>query len=172
MLPMRDHIRSERLTLRLMRLEDFEALRDIWCRDEVKSTYMLPDLEDAAAAADLFRRYMSLAPGRLCYAVCLKDRPVGFIHEVRSEGDTVEVGYAFHPDHWGRGYAAEALRAVIAELFRMGAQAVTAGCFENNPASGRVMEKCGMVPVDRVESVPYRGEVRRCLYRQIRRPHR
>ena len=170
MLPMRACIRTERLTLRLMRLSDLDALTDIWRRDEVKSTYMLPDIDDAAAAADLFRRYMGMAPGRLCYAVCLDGCPIGFIHEVHTEGDTVEVGYAIHPDHWGRGYAAEALRAVIAELFRMGAGAVTAGYFQGNTASERVMIKCGMVPVDRTDSIPYRGEVRKCLYREKRLP--
>ena len=42
----------------------------------------------------------------------------------------------------GHGYATEAVRAVLEELRDMGFRRVTAGYFEGNEASHRVMEKC------------------------------
>ena len=56
-----------------------------------------------------------------------------------------EAGYWLGEPYWGRGYATEALGALLAfafttlELNRVGARH-----FGSNPASGRVMEKCGM----------------------------
>ena len=57
-------------------------------------------------------------------------------------GDT-EIGWHFHPDHWGHGYAAEAagalLDAALVELPR-----VVAVTYPENAASQRVCERIGM----------------------------
>jgi len=58
---------------------------------------------------------------------------------------------------WGRGYATEAVRAVIAYGFSaLGLHRIHAIHFSRNPASGRVMEKCGMLHEGR-----FRGHVRK-----------
>ncbi len=169
MLPLRERLETERLTLRPFEEKDLEDMTALFVSAGVKRTYMLPDIADGAAAAELFSRYLRMAPARLCYAVCLKGRAAGFIHEVRREGDEMEVGYALRPEYWDHGYMTEALGAVIAELFRAGFERVIAGYFEGNAASRRVMEKNGMRPLDREERIPYRGEIRRCLYLGVER---
>lgn len=59
---------------------------------------------------------------------------------------TVEVGYSLSREHWGKGLMTEALRAVIGESFRvLQLHRIEAMHFTDNPASGRVMEKCGMI---------------------------
>ena len=59
-------------------------------------------------------------------------------------GPSDEIGYSFHPDRWGRGYATEAVRALLGHGFRdMGLSAVWATHYEGNDASRRVLEKCG-----------------------------
>ena len=69
---------------------------------------------------------------------------IGFMW-VNLEHRSGEVGYSFARDCWGQGYATEALRAVLQfgfdtlRLHRIEAQHEV-----DNPASGRVMEKCGM----------------------------
>jgi RimJ/RimL family protein N-acetyltransferase len=65
--------------------------------------------------------------------------------EEQAKGVQAELGWVFHPDHGGRGYATEALR----ELFRLcfdvlGLRRVTAYCFAANEASWRLMERVGM----------------------------
>jgi RimJ/RimL family protein N-acetyltransferase len=56
-----------------------------------------------------------------------------------------EIGYIFHPDVHGKGYATEASRAVLAIAFdHYGLHRVSAECDVRNPASYRVMEKLGM----------------------------
>jgi [ribosomal protein S5]-alanine N-acetyltransferase len=62
-----------------------------------------------------------------------------------SEADSrVEVGYAIGPEFWGRGYVAEALRAVLAYAFgTMKLNRVEAKVVPAHTASRRVLEKCG-----------------------------
>jgi ribosomal-protein-alanine N-acetyltransferase len=57
-----------------------------------------------------------------------------------------ELGFWVAKHCWGRGYGTEAVRAVIEYGFSViGLHRVHAMHFSRNPASGRVMEKCGMV---------------------------
>ena len=63
----------------------------------------------------------------------------------RARGVQAELGWVFHPDHTGRGYATEAVRALIRLCFTdLGLRRVTAGCFAANEASWRLMERVGM----------------------------
>jgi ribosomal-protein-alanine N-acetyltransferase len=60
--------------------------------------------------------------------------------------ERAELGYWVGRSYWDRGYATEAARAVIAYGFAvMGLHRIYAMHFTRNPASGRVMQKCGMV---------------------------
>jgi RimJ/RimL family protein N-acetyltransferase len=55
-----------------------------------------------------------------------------------------ELGFHFRPEHWGRGLAREAGRAVIAFAFdQLGASALFAGHHPANAASSRVLRKLG-----------------------------
>ena len=56
-----------------------------------------------------------------------------------------EVGYSFSKSFWNMGYATEALRAVTDSVFvSLPINRLEAQHDVRNPASGRVMEKCGM----------------------------
>jgi RimJ/RimL family protein N-acetyltransferase len=56
-----------------------------------------------------------------------------------------EIGFLFHPDHQGRGYATEAARALLAHAFEHYELHRVCGRLEpRNTASARVLEKLGM----------------------------
>ena len=58
---------------------------------------------------------------------------------------TGEIGYVFHPAYWQQGFATEAVRAVIRFGFEtLGLHRIEARFMNDNFASRRVMEKCGM----------------------------
>jgi ribosomal-protein-alanine N-acetyltransferase len=58
---------------------------------------------------------------------------------------TVEIGYNILPDHRKKGYATEAVRALIKHAFSFDyIENVKAECCITNTASKRVLEKCGM----------------------------
>ncbi|MFB9310630.1 RimJ/RimL family protein N-acetyltransferase [Agromyces hippuratus] len=55
------------------------------------------------------------------------------------------IGYILDPAHAGNGYATEIARALLDLAFGdLGVHRVTAGCFADNTASWRIMEKLGM----------------------------
>lgn len=78
--------------------------------------------------------------------------PVGVLG-LFEDGDLgPEVGYWIGRPYWGRGYATEALEAGMVWASReWRRRALTAGHFDDNPASGRVLQKAGFL---------YTGEVR------------
>lgn len=67
------------------------------------------------------------------------------------------LGYWVGRPHWGHGYATAAARGLIALAFaQTDIDALGAIHLARNPASGRVLAKCGMTEV-RSESRPHRG---------------
>jgi RimJ/RimL family protein N-acetyltransferase len=55
-----------------------------------------------------------------------------------------EIGYWLGVPFWGQGYATEAVRAVIDHAFGdLGYDVLAGGARVSNPASRRVLEKCG-----------------------------
>ena len=64
--------------------------------------------------------------------------------------DQCEVGYWIGKPYWGRGICTEALRLVIDYCFNVKHYTVLWGdFFPSNPASGRVMTKCGFIDTGR-----------------------
>ena len=63
----------------------------------------------------------------------------------RAFGVEAEIGWVIAPAYQGQGLATEAARAALDICFtRLGLRRVTAGCFVENEASWRIMEKLGM----------------------------
>ena len=57
---------------------------------------------------------------------------------------SAEIGYWIGVPYWNRGYATKAVRAVIDHAFGdLSHEALQAGARVCNPASRRVLEKCG-----------------------------
>jgi ribosomal-protein-alanine N-acetyltransferase len=74
--------------------------------------------------------------------------PIGSISVVRQNEqiEEAEIGYCIGSRWWHRGIVSEALTAVMGYLFEeVGMNRVAARHDPNNPNSGRVMRKCGMI---------------------------
>ena len=70
--------------------------------------------------------------------------------------DECEVGYWIARPYWGKGICSEALRMVIDFCFgEKGFSTLWGTHFPDNPASGRVMEKCGFVSTGKEEFCPH-----------------
>lgn len=76
----------------------------------------------------------------------------------------MELGWALHPLYHNQGYATEAVRAAISHLLAHGFTQIIAGAFEENNPSIRVMEKCGMTKMKKIDFIDYRGKNHRCVY--------
>ena len=67
---------------------------------------------------------------------------VGLLDSINQNGG--ELGYWLGVPFWGRGYATEAARALIDYAFaELGHETLSSGARVTNPASRRVLEKCG-----------------------------
>lgn len=64
----------------------------------------------------------------------------------KRDWDSAEMGYWVGKEYWGKGYCTEAAGAVLDYGFTVaGFNRIYASYLDRNPASGRVMEKIGMV---------------------------
>jgi len=69
---------------------------------------------------------------------------IGLCAADRGQNGAWELGYWYGRPYWGQGYATEAARPVMRFAFEdMGAERLTAGWFDDNPASGAVLHKLG-----------------------------
>ena len=71
---------------------------------------------------------------------------IGLCAADRGENGAWEFGYWYGKQYWGQGYATEAARPVMRFAFEdRGADRLTAGWFDDNPASGAVLHKLGFI---------------------------
>ena len=142
-------IRSERLFLRPGWPEDWEELLGrIGDEGVVKNLAQAP----WPYTADDARRFASQPQDQRCphFFVTLPTSSapaelIGCVGLAESNGE-VELGYWFAREHWGKGYATEASRAVLRLARVLGHRDIVAGHFIDNPASGAVLRKVGFRP--------------------------
>ncbi|MCY3749751.1 MAG: GNAT family N-acetyltransferase [Chloroflexi bacterium] len=141
-------IRTRRLTLRRVRLEDADdvfsfACEDIWMRllPEARQPYQRHDAERWVA-----RRFLANWRTEPTWALEIDGRMVGWVGlNIEPEHAQAELSYAMRPDLRGQGLATEAVRAVVDRVFldtQLGR--VWARVDPPNVASVRVLEKGGM----------------------------
>lgn len=159
-------MQKQNICLRTICQEDEQNLLDILTNNIVKQTYMLPDFDHREDALPLFRKLFTLSNDKTRYVrgIYRDGVLIGFINDVENEAGVIELGYVIHPDYHGQGYMTQALILAIGELFAAGYHEVITGAFEHNAASIRVMEKAGMVRIEKIDMIDYRGKTHRCVY--------
>ena len=168
---MKTYIKTERLEIMPFRTKDYPDLEELLTNSQIKKTYMIPDFETVEALNGLIQRIVqySLSDQRFERGIFLEDRLIGFVNEVERKDCSIELGYVIHPAFWGRGYATEMLKAVIEMLLEEGFSQVITGAFEENTASIRVMEKCGMGKTAVEEDIAYQGSNHHCIFYSVER---
>ncbi len=163
-------IRTPRLLIRPVCPDDLTVLRAIYLDEDIKKTYMIPDFPSEEAPQRSLRRFAEVSQDETHFVrgIDLDGTLIGIVNDVEIDGGCMELGYALLPAYWNRGYATEMLAAVLDTLLGTRFSTIRAGAFAENPASLRVMEKCGMQRVAATESVEYRGVMRTCVYYEIR----
>ncbi len=71
---------------------------------------------------------------------------------LRPGDDGVELGYWIGRNHWDRGFATEAARALLSLAVTLGHRRIVARHYIDNPASGRVLCKLGFTPTGSLEA--------------------
>jgi len=146
-------LRTPRLLLREWRDEDTEPLAKL-SSDPAVMEFLLPFRDRAASDAWIARMRRHNDEHGFAYWVVERAGEAGFVgtlglSEVRSAGfpfgPAIEIGWRLAQDHWGRGYATEAARAVIDDGFgRLGLDEIVAFTVPANRRSSGVMERLSM----------------------------
>jgi RimJ/RimL family protein N-acetyltransferase len=156
---------AEQIILRAWRRSDISSLiryannRKIWLnlRDIFPHPYMQADAEKWIAICE------SSQEPTTNFAVELRGEAVGgigcrLLDDVNCK--TAEIGYWLGKPFWGRGIATAALTQTTDYAFRIfSVERLQATVFEWNPASARVLEKCGYV---------LEGRLRRSIFKDGR----
>lgn len=160
---------TPRLVLKSFEDTDVEKMVEILTDSKIKETFMIPDFETKENAIRMFERMkeQSCSEEHYVRGIYLQGELIGFVNDVELKENQIELGYVIHPEFQNQGYATEMLDAVIQELFRKGFKEVVTGAFETNAASRKVMEKCRMRVIDKVEDIEYRGKVHHCVYYSV-----
>lgn len=143
------NLQTERLTIRPFIMEDFDEAFAIYQRLDV-CRYLLhePWTKENAKAAFMkkIKTQTLTTENSLHLAVDFQGTIIGdltvFYTEMR---ETVEIGYTFHPEYSGQGFAIEALQAVITQLFQQhNIHRIQAILDKRNQASEKVCLRLGM----------------------------
>ena len=140
-------LETERLILRKFTEEDMNALFLILKDEEANQCqpwYPVKNLEETKSFFE--ERYASryAQPQAYAYAICRKEDnvPIGYMNVATEESH--DFGYGIRREYWHQGIATEAGKAVVEQVKKDGLPYITATHDQNNPRSGKVMQKLGM----------------------------
>ena len=156
---------TERIMLRPWRDSDAEALYKYASDPEVGPRAGWPPHKSVEVSREIIQ---TLFARDHIWAMVLKatGEPIGcmgYFPQCESNIDIgendAEAGYWVARPYWNQGLCTEALRAMIDYCFNvMGFDTIWSDYFVDNPASGRVMEKCGFRDT---------GMINRCSHLQV-----
>lgn len=159
---------TDRLVLRRARAEDLDDLFAMLSRPEAMRYWSTPEHDSIEVTRAWLDRKLNPGPESEDFVVVLDGRVIGNAGGSRLP----EVGFLIHPDHWGKGYAHEAMAAVIAHIFAThDLDRLVAEADPRNAASLGLLAKLGFVETHRAErTMQWRDEWCDSVYLALRRP--
>jgi RimJ/RimL family protein N-acetyltransferase len=143
-------IATERLVLRIPRLDDAPKIFSAYARDEAVTRFLAwrPHANAGETQAFLGKLLCAEREGATCpYVITLREaesEPIGMI-EARSTPHGAAFGYVLAQKWWGRGLMSEALTEMVSRvLSRPDIWRTYAFCDVENAASAAVMRRAGM----------------------------
>jgi RimJ/RimL family protein N-acetyltransferase len=129
--------------LRAPRSSDAEAIARLAGDRRIAGNTLRIPHPYSLADAEQFIAAINRQNGEATFVITLGDTLIGACAvDMRESG--AEIGYWLGVPYWGQGYATEAARALIDHAFGvLGHEMLASGARVNNPASRRVLEKCG-----------------------------
>jgi RimJ/RimL family protein N-acetyltransferase len=146
------NLRTERLELRPVSDQDVDRILEYRNLPQVTRWLLRTEVEPASFRAA--RQRAAEDPNDHTVAVTLDGVVIGTVSLEVVDGmgqpgmpprTEAQLGYVFDPAYGGQGYATEAVTAMVAYAFdRLGVRRITAGCYADNLASVRILEKVGI----------------------------
>lgn len=149
-----ERIETERLVLRLPRsadLDDLVAKANNW--KVLEPTASLPFPYERAHGLAFVQKTQRASQHPFVIADKATDRLMGVIGLYFHEDAPTELGYWLGQDHWGQGFAPEAVKGLLEAAKLVGVTPIRARVLAANPASVRVLEKTGFATIEETRSV-------------------
>ena len=145
-------LETQNLILRKIQNGDYKPAFKNYCSDEDVTDYVLWEVhKNEEETKELFSLWMNTYDEEDTYKWVIvykeNNEVIGMIDAFKRlmKYDTAEIGYCLGKGYWNKGLMTEALKEVIRFMFEeCGAETIYAEYLENNPASGKVMQKAGM----------------------------
>ncbi|MFE2015515.1 GNAT family N-acetyltransferase [Streptomyces sp. NPDC059491] len=136
---------TERLVLRPVRTADLTAVTRLWTDPDVRRHLGGPVIDSVVR---IRQRRIVGAPGFHAVVRAGDGVLLGLVTvDAAGRGGETEVSYQFLPEHWGRGYAREAVAAAVARALAT-TPSVVAVTQEANDRSRRLLEAVGLEHVE------------------------
>jgi [ribosomal protein S5]-alanine N-acetyltransferase len=149
-------LETERLILRRFTIEDLEPIfRNCWCDPDVwewTSYDPMNSMDDVLILNNIFTDYWFSKhekPNYYNWAIQLRSSSevIGRLWGMHLDEQLsqIELAYELGQNWWNQGLMTEAVKTVIDFFYNeVGFNRICANHASENPASGRVMQKCGM----------------------------
>lgn len=139
-------LETERLVLRAPRLEDAKLIASLaGDRRVAENTRRIPHPYRVEDAEQFIAKAAAGASDEMALMAIEREGDlIGGCSLTMLDGPTPEIIFWLGVPFWGQGYATEAVRALIDYAFtELDHKALQAGARVTNPASRRILEKCG-----------------------------
>lgn len=142
-------IKTNRLTLRRFTADDSRDAFEKWASSPEISRFVMKCphskiIETEQLIAEWVNDYKNA--NFYMWGIVFEGELIGYIcgNELNEDIKCICIGYCITKSCWNKGITTEATKAVINYLFTIGFNRIFSYHNPLNPASGRVMQKCGM----------------------------
>jgi RimJ/RimL family protein N-acetyltransferase len=145
-------ITTERLTLRMFEKSDAETVTKLCNNYNIyKNTLYIPYPYSIDCALSWIENHLGNFNADKSYEFAITDKGSGKLYGAialsnNQHSNNGEIAYWIGEEFWGNGYATEASKAILEFAFNVKQyHKVYARHFASNPASGKVLQKLGML---------------------------
>lgn len=158
-------IKTERMVLRPVSVNDASEIYEKWTSDECVAEYMRWTVHKSVdVTAQWLKAEVDGNENGNSYQWAFTRKADGYLFGtggifMNEDEKCYEIGYQIMYDEWNKGFATEAAKAIINFARNtLKENEMVAGYMVGNNASGRVMEKCGFTYEKDAKAVKFDGK--------------
>ncbi len=157
-------LRTERLQLRSLTMKDSEEIYTYFSNPEMTKYYGMEPFQSRLEADKFVKDFLDDYTMLYRWGIVEKKSnqligTCGF-HAISEKHLRAEIGYEINLPYWGKGYATEAIQALVFFGFdSMKFQRIGANVYPENASSRRVLEKVGFTHEGLLRSYLFQGGV-------------
>ena len=153
------------LQLRPVTIQDIDNIHKLHSLPQTDKYNTLGIPNDIHQTEDIVQEWLQQMDKQTKHVFCIENKSGDFVGIIgmnmgKPNYRNAEVWYKIDLYHWGKGFATEAVKALLSFGFHeLNLHRIEAGCATENIASAKVLEKCGFIKEGMSRKIlPIRGE--------------